>query len=286
MVWRKRTRRRGKSGKAKGFSKAFGRHGVHHEADVSFSLNDSQNCTVLPLLACDSTLNNPDSVYVHPKHASRDSSGGVRNDHLTYGSSVVKKIHYDMNIYTDEAFSGWAIKGFCFPIMLRYDDLDREYGGELVTSYLPVTIEGSDEKIRPDFSGTDLPLNGDKSSDLWDSDGLTGGSSIEQTTFSHLSFETALGEKAISPKLLSVTGGGIKDFIVRKEYPVNINTTIPVPSKVQLQTEKTFFGLCIGMYADSDHKQFHNNGVTGHNLEFDFGFSFFEKNKEFKQTVS
>ena len=283
---RKRKRRYSNVGRTprKGWSRTFGRHGLHHEFHGAFRLesaDENKNATILPLLACDATLNNPDSVYVNPRHSSVTNA----NDHLTYGSSVVKKIHYDLKIMLDSTISnGWQGTLLCMPIMIKYDDLDKESGGETITSYIPLAEHGSDEKIRPNWNANDI----NDLSDFYDGDGLTTDNNHEGVVFDPESFETALAEKPISPLLRSVTAGGLSYIDVHKEHPLHFHGTIRVPKKVQLQTEHTFYALLL-KHADYDMRhQFpikSEAAVTNALMHIGYSFSFYEWNKEFNQTV-
>ena len=255
---------------------------------MSIDCESNNNTVVVPLLACDKTLNNPDSIYVNP----RNSSVTNANDHLTYGSSVVKKIHYNIDFWiapeakTTNTYQDYLkLKVQCMPLMIRYDDLDKEAIGESIATYIPLTEHGSDEKIRPDWSGTDLDTT--YASDCWDSDGLTTDAKWESVAFDEDAFETALGEKPISKLLRSVTNGGLKEFTINKANPLSFNGTIRVPKKVQLQTEHTFYGVLISVPKIDDWNQYYQNSdTTGFKLLSNQHYSYYEWNKEFNQNVS
>ncbi len=287
MVW-KRARPRSRARVGKGaFNKVFGRHALHHEFSSGIKLDaesTTADTTIIPLLACDKTLGNPDSIYVNPRNSNKTNS----NDHLTYGSSVVKKIHYNIKLAMDPAITDadvYALRAYCMPITIRYDDLDKEAIGETIGTYIPVVEHTSDEKIVPNWSGTDLV---GQLSDCWDGDGLTTDSKWESVAFDPQAFETALGEKPISPLLRKVTSGGLRGFDIRKEFPVSMSGTIQVPKKVQLQTEHTFYGLLVGLYQTSSSNQYYYAGdvTAGEHLYMNMSYSFFEWNKEFNQNVS
>ncbi len=284
--WSKQSRARSKVGKGN-FNKVFGRHGLHHEFRSGISIDvedDTKNTFILPLLACDKTLGNPDTIYVNPRNSNKTNS----NDHLTYGSSVVKRIHYNFKFVIDPAIADadiYKCRVQCMPIMLRYDDLDKESIGETIGSYLPVVEEGSDEKILPNWSGVDFNA---ELSNFYDADELTTDAKHESVAFDHHAFETALAEKPISPLLLSATAGGLKGFDVYKRYPMSFSSTMPVPKKCQLQTEHTFFGLLIHIPITGDPDSYYLTGdITGAgSVRFNYSVSYYEWNKEYNQNVS
>ena len=291
MTWKRKSyRARTKSGKGN-FNKAFGKQGLHHQfgSGFSFTVNsETKNTMVLPLLACDSTLGNPDSVYVNKRHPSVTNS----NDHLTYGSSVVKRIHANimMNIDSRITQDVEKVRVMCMPICLKYDDLDKESGGNQLGTYLPVVEHTGDEKIRPAWSATQFDS---EIGNFYDSDGMA--TAIhESVAFSVDDFETALAENPISPLLQSVTRGirkhgGLEAFdLHRQNGGFVFNGMIPVPKKVQLQTEHTFFGMLIHIPVANDRHQYFRTGEISTNpyVNINYDFSFYEWNKEFNQNVS
>ena len=277
--------------RSRGLSKVFGKHGLHHEFSSRVTLtadSNSWNDTIIPICACDSTLGNPDSIYVNPRHSSLTTS----NDHLTYGSSVVKRIHYQIDVMLDDRANGTTNPNLpvwkrleVMPLIISYDDLDKEAGGETVGSYLPLVEHGSDEKIRPNWSGTDLDTM--YTNDCWDSDGLTTDAKWESIDFNADNFRTALAEKPISPLLRKLTNGGLKQMLVSSSMPQAYNGFIKLPKKAQLQTEHTFYGLLLHVPTEDTSRQIGRNADQSNtNIWFNFNFSFFEWNKGFNQNVS
>lgn len=287
MAWGRKKRWRNRR-TTNSFSKTFGKYGLHHEFGTKLSIDaDSatpKNTVVIPLLACDSTMANPDSIYVNPRNSSKTTS----NDHLTYGSSVVKKIHYQMQGWVNPAgtpSTAYKTRVYTMPICAKYDDLTQEAGGDTVSSFIPLVEHGSDEKLRPNWSGNDLDTS--YTSDCWDSDGLTTDAKWEQVTWDLETFETALAESPLNKKLLSMTEGGLRSFDISKEYPQTWSGTLRVPKKVQLQTEHVFYGILIHI-PDYDQRQqyYQNSDLSNHKSMFNMEFSFYEFNKEFNQNVS
>lgn len=288
VTYRKKSqfRKRSYVGKGNRFNKTFGRYGFHHEyrGSVELQMEDGNaNTFIIPLLAMDKTMSNADSVYVNPHHSSYSSS----NDHLTYGGSVVKKMHVGLDILMPPAGqeSGiWGLKVETMPICIRYDDLTKEANGDVVSSFIPCVEHGSDEKIRPAWDGNDLT-----GEDLYDSDGLTTDATPENVPFNKVTFETALAESPLSSLLRSITQGGLRQFMVRREFPMMTYRTYQVPKKVQLQTEHTFYGVLVHVpQAFPNGLQMWDSDETTDidHLRMNWQCSFFEFNKEFNQGIS
>ena len=286
-----RIRRRARVAKGNRFNRTFGRHGYHHELKYSFELqaDDATNDTnsfIMPLAAMDITMGNADSVYVNPRHSSYTST----DNHLTYGGSVIKRMHYTMDVLmppSGQESKIHKLKYYIMPICVKYDDLLKtNEDGQAITNFIPIAEHGTREKIVPNYNGVDL-----SGRDLPDTDGLTGGAAPEAVTFGQNSFETSLSENSLSPLLLSITQGGLRQSTIQFEYPQTYTGTLRVPKKVQLQTDRTFFGylLSVGQVDTTpDTRQFYNaDELTDvDHIRFNFKWSYYEFNKEFNQGIS
>ena len=292
MVYRGRTRRRARVGRGNTFSKTFGRHGLHHQfafwCDLELG-NSFKDTIVIPLCAMDTTMANADGVYVNPRRGSGNYS--TADDHLTYGGSVIKKMHYDMSfmVSPDSDSDCFALHAMTMPICLHRDDLTAEAKGDLLSDFIPVVEHGSDEKLRPNYGGASYILN---APEAYDQDGLS--STIwEGVNFNRLTFTEAISEASISPKILSVTQGGLRSFVARKEHPQWRSGTIRVPKKCQLQTEHTFYGVLVHLDslmnttgAKRNASNYLSGDFTTAKMRLRGEFSYYEFNKEFNQGIS
>ena len=291
MVYRKKFRQRAKSGTG-GMPKVFGKHGLHHEFGTSgllhIDVGTTKGAVMIPLAACDSTLANPDSIYVNPRNSSKTTS----NDHLTYGSSVVRRAYQHIKLWQNPGMTNVAgdplfkTRMYCCPILMNYDDLTKESGGETPATYLPVVEHGSDEKLVPNYNN--LAVDSQKSN-FYDGDNLTTATVFEHVSFDPHAFETALAESPISKLLRSITAGGLRSFDLHREHPIDFGQMVRLPKKVQLQTEHTFWAVILGVWDEDDEEQYYT-AAQRNSSDQDVGFAIeqsnYEWNKEFNQNVS
>ena len=285
MVLRGRTRRRARVGKGN-FNRIFGRHALHHEFGGGLRLrgeDETTNTFILPIVAMDTSLSAPDSVYVNPRNSSKTNL----NDHLTRGSSIVKKFHYNFKMWPLPQMYADGLRKLrvqVMPLCVRYADLDKEAIGETIGTYIPLVEHSGDTKIRPNWSGSDMIA---QHGDFYDGDGLTTDNKHESVAFDAEAFETALAEKPISPLLRKVTNGGLRGFDCLVEHPMTWQGTQYLPKKAQLQTEHTFYGLLIHLpQLDSEEQYYDAADTTAAQLWFHYDISFYEWNKEFNQNVA
>lgn len=258
-------------------------YGLAHKHKIAFELNAddaTKDSTIYPLFVGDENHTSPENVNVNPKHA---SYAGVVDDASCYIGSRIENIHlrFAVSIAPDATMVQSAIYR-SWSICLGAGDYqaDKEDGTTLL-SLLNLQEESVGQKyLEPIWSATNL----DGARNLpapWSGN-------IKSVAIDYDSMENELlKDMEMQKKLLAVTEGGFKDFLVHKDRPFVTDKWMEVPSRVKRIHKNTFCGLGFHLptEATSDEQiQVYGQEVTADDvLRIGISVQFNEYNDEFYQ---
>jgi hypothetical protein len=251
-----------------------------HEFRGGFYLqmeDTTRDSTILPLLAHDQGMTNPEDVHVNPVN---DSYTGVSDSHECYGGSVINKLYLQLIVQsyaTDMITRTMLIHG-------SFDDWDvknEQDADKTIAQYLRVKSEATNEnQIHPDWSGVDLANASSLGASVA---GLTGGQTIESVAFDADDFEEKYSHSVVSGMLRKVTSG-IRTGVIYEDRPYIERRWFDVPSNVKRINRNTFMGLLLDLPQASSHEQMYLGGdVTDPPLYVSFKVKFNEWNDMFNQ---
>ncbi len=279
-----------------------------YAGQVGFSA-DSTSTThtfILPLLACDERMTNPETINVNPASASftgvpdATASGGVIDNHLTYPGSVVNRIQIEsfMNIPTAAKSETPTLIYYVMPIKWSFDvpyEVDDEtVASTSITEILKITQHHSNKYISPDFSNADMGSATNSSTGIETGGAageLTASQAWEGVDFDQDLFERILKFGSLKKLVKSTTDGGLKSRIIKAEdaggSAIYENLWLTVPSKVKRQNKNTFYGLMIHVPLEGDNHQFFHGALSNiSHLMWNFHVRYNEYHDLFNQAAA
>lgn len=216
----------------------------HYELTMGFTADDTtKRCTILPLLACDEGLTNPEDVNVNPSNSNKTPT---QAHHTLYPGSVVNGIAVKFNTCIPVLGQETGIQAILFQTMMvatSFDDITTEdhSDGQTIGDFIGLKKEATNEnQIHPDWSGIDM-LEGDTLDSAFV--GLTGGQTMEYVNFSTINYDERKRDSQIAGKLKACTPGGLRTNIIRRESPFFRRNYVRTPAKVKRSNKGTFLGM-------------------------------------------
>ena len=267
-------------------------HPLRHAFKGGFELrgeDDSLNSTILPIFFCDQNKGDPSTRYVNPLRETGEYEGRVA-EASTYPNSVINNVRVRLTISQSHDETNSRLEALLYvagTLALSFDDVDKknEDGSKTVGNVLRLQRETSNEDtIHPIWTGTDLTVNGNTLPS--DVPALTSGQAQEVVAFDYEDYLDVMYSKILSGALKSVTMGGLKEYVTRKDTPYVTDTWYKVPSKVKRQNKGTFYGILFHLPQAGNTRQFWTTGEmtnTHDHIRINFEVEFNEYNDLFNQ---
>lgn len=241
----------------------------------------TQNETMIPILACDANLTNPEDFHTNPTHP---SYGGVTDSPNCYPGSRVDNFLMELVIAMPKAAAD-LVPGVRFQTMYvcnAFKDLDEQsdtFGSDLKTLLRLEKTVADDSVVHPWWNGTKM-TNASLLGSLVDD--LTTDQTMEGINFDEDSYREEIISGSARGLLKKMTPGGLKDWIVYGDRPYAEKAWHQVPGYVKRMNQFTTFNLMFRLPLEGIWKQFWHTELTAQSpLRIGYSIYYNEKHDMF-----